>query len=164
MVEVTFELIVNSLRDLEDWYRDNKCKEGASAHATKYMKLLGISGGLVNGKGLMWLLRNENPLEESESYPKIFKCFKDLHIELNMFPSMPMHLCFLGIEKSLIDQTKNIFLNGRIWKNLIQPMRRWQNALNKVSIDWCLPMLFSGEKNNDIGHASWQSDHCLFIH
>jgi hypothetical protein len=24
-----------------------------------------------------------------------------------MFPSMPMHFCFLGVEKSLIDQTKN---------------------------------------------------------
>lgn len=166
-VELSFELIVNSLKDLEDWYRENKGKGGASLYATKYMKLLGISGGLVDGKGLMWSLRNEKPLEESESYPEIFKCFKDLHIELNMFPSMPMHLCFLGIEKSLIDQTKNIILNGRktdqaqFWKNLIQPMRRRQHALNKVSIDWCLPMLFSGEKNNDIGHANWQSDHCL---
>jgi hypothetical protein len=43
-----------------------------------------------------------------------------------MFPSMPMHLCFLGVEKSLIDQTKNIILNGKktvqgkFWKQLIQ--------------------------------------------
>jgi hypothetical protein len=166
-VEMSFELIVNSLRDLEDWYRENKCKEGASAHATTYMKLLGISSGLVDGKGLMWSLRNGKPLEESESYPEIFKYFKGLHIELNMFLSMPMHLCFLGIVKSLIDQTKNIILNGRknnqgdFWKQVIHPMRRRQNALNKMSIDWCLPMLFSGENQRDVWHASWQSDHFL---
>lgn len=40
-------------------------------------------------------------------------------------------------------------------------MRRRQNALNKVYIDWCLPMLFSGEIQNGTGHASWQSDLCL---
>jgi hypothetical protein len=76
------------------------------------MKVLGISGGLVDG--LIKSLRKGESLVESESYPAIFKCFKELHIELNMFPSMPMHFCFLGVEKSLIDQTKNIiFLTER---------------------------------------------------
>jgi hypothetical protein len=37
-------------------------------------------------------------------------------------------------------------------------MHSRQQALNKLSIDWCLPMSFSGEKQNDIGHASWQFD------
>jgi hypothetical protein len=40
-------------------------------------------------------------------------------------------------------------------------MRSRQQALNKHSVDWCLLMSFSGEKQNVIGHASWQSDHCL---
>jgi hypothetical protein len=47
------------------------------------------------------------------------------------------------------------------WKQVIKPMCSRQQALNKLLIDWCLPMSFSGEKQNDIGHASWQSDHCL---
>jgi hypothetical protein len=85
-----------------------------------------------------------------------------------MFPSMPMHMCFLGVEKSLLDQTKNILLNGRKplrakfqKKTYSAPMRARQQVLNAVSIDWCLPMLFSGEANNDIGPANWQSDHYL---
>ncbi len=50
---------------------------------------------------------------------------------------------------------------GNFWKQLIQPVQRRQQALNKVSIDWCLPILFFGEKQNDTGHASWQFNHCL---
>ena len=49
-VELSFELIVNSLKDLEDWYRENKGKGGASLYATKYMKLLGLVEGLLMAK------------------------------------------------------------------------------------------------------------------
>ena len=89
-----------------------KGKEGSSAHVTKYMKMLEISRGLVDDKGLIASLRNGQPLVESESYPEIFKCFKDLHIELNMFPSIPVHLCFLD-RKVTDQQTNNIILIGR---------------------------------------------------
>jgi hypothetical protein len=122
------------------------------------MNVLGISGGIADG--LMKSLQNGQPLVDSESYPAIFKSFKNLSIELNMFPSMPMHMCFLGVEKSLLDQTKNILLIGRkplqekFWKKLIQPMRARQQVLNAVSIDWCLSIMFSGEANNDIGPAN----------
>jgi hypothetical protein len=140
MVELTFELITNSLKDLEVWYKDNIGKStGVSKYTQKYMNVLGISGGIADG--LMKSLRNGQPLVDSESYPAIFKSFKNLSIELNMFPSMPMHMCFLGVEKSLLDQTKNILLNGRkplqakFWKQLIQPMRARQHVLNAVSID-----------------------------
>jgi hypothetical protein len=46
-VELTFELLANSLKDLEISYRDNKQQEGTSAYTTKYMKVFGISGGLA---------------------------------------------------------------------------------------------------------------------
>jgi len=142
-----------------------KRQEGILAYTTRFMKVLGIIGGLADG--VIKSLQNGESFVESESYPAIFKCYKELHIKLNMFPSMPMHLCFLGVEKSLIDQTKNIILNGKqtfqekFWKQLIQPMCTRQQAVNKLLIDWCLPMSFSGEKQNDIGYASWQADHCL---
>jgi hypothetical protein len=70
-------------------------------------------------------------------------------------------------KKPLIDQTKHIIHNGKkivqgkFCKQLIQPMRSRQQALYNLLIDWCLPMLFSGEKQIDILHASWQSDLCL---
>ena len=116
MVELTFELISNSLKDLEVWYKDNIGKStGVSKYTPKYMNVLGISGGIANG--LMKSLRNGQPLVDSESYPAIFKSFKNLSIEMNMFPSMPMHMCFLGVEKSLLDQTKKYFsMEGNPYK------------------------------------------------
>jgi hypothetical protein len=48
-VELTIELIANSLQDLEIWYSKNKQQEVASAYTTKYMKVLGISGRLADG-------------------------------------------------------------------------------------------------------------------
>ena len=164
-MELSFELITNSLKDPQVWYSENKGQPGASKCAKKYMQVLGLGAGLNDE--IMKIMRQGQPIVESEIYPEIFKGFKDLHIELNMFPSMPMHMCFLGVEKTLIDQTKNIILSGKItaqgtfWRKLTQAMRGRQQALNKVSIDWCLPMHFLGEGKNDIGHGNWQSDHCL---
>ena len=97
-VELSFELIANSLKGLEIWYRENKRQEGASAYTAKYMQVLGISGGLADE--LMKSLRKGESLVESESYPAIFNCFKELHIKLNMFPSMTMHMCFLGVKNN----------------------------------------------------------------
>jgi len=42
MVELTFELITNSLNDLEAWYSVKQGKEGSSAYAKKYMQVLGV--------------------------------------------------------------------------------------------------------------------------
>ena len=58
------------------------------------MQVLGISGGLIDD--LIKPLKAEQLLVESKSYPAIFKCYKDVHVELNMFLSMPMYLCFLA--------------------------------------------------------------------
>jgi hypothetical protein len=72
--------------------------------------------------------RNQQPLVELNLYPAILKSIEDMSIELDMFPSMPMHKCFLGVEKSLLNQTKNILLSGRkpaqakFWKELNKPM------------------------------------------
>ena len=69
-----------------------------------------------------------------------------------------------GEEKSLIDQMKHSILYGRnsdqekYWNKLLESMQRRQNVLNKISVDWCLPVSFS---KNEIGNASWHSDHCL---
>ncbi len=167
MVELSFELITNSLKDLQVWYSENKGQGDASKYAKKYMQVLGLGAGLNDE--IMKTMREGQPVVESDSYPEIFNGFNDRHIELNMFPLMPMHLCFLGVEETLIDKIKNIILRGKItaqgtfWQKLIQAMQeqRQQQALNKVSINRCLPMPFQGEGKNDIGHGNWQSDQCL---
>jgi hypothetical protein len=112
MVELSFELIINSLNDLQVWYSENKGQGGALKYAKKYMQVLGLGAGLNDE--IMKTMRQGQPIVESETYPEIFKGFKDLHIELNMFPSMPMHMCFLDVEKTLIDQTKNIIISVKI--------------------------------------------------
>ena len=76
------------------------------------MQVLELGAGLNDE--IMKTMREGQPVVESDSYPEIFKDFKDLHNELSMFPLMPMHVCFLGVEKTLIDQTKNIILSGKI--------------------------------------------------
>ena len=116
--------------------------------------MIGISGNLVDGKGFVSSATDGPPLVEPELYPKIFKCFQDLHFELNIFPSMSMHLCCLGVEKSMIDQTKILFsMVGKTCKETSGinscsqcNMQRRQQVFNTVLIDWCLVMLFSGEK------------------
>ena len=45
---------------------------------------------------------------ESQHFPLILKHYNELRIELNHFQTMPMHLCFLGIEKNLISKTELI--------------------------------------------------------
>jgi hypothetical protein len=51
-----------------------------------------LSEDLVGGK------------EESESlgFPSILRNFRTVNVEMNSFQTMPIHMCFLGIEKSLI--------------------------------------------------------------
>jgi hypothetical protein len=79
------------------------------------MNVLGISGGIASG--LMKSLRNGQPLVDSESYPAIFKSFTNLSIELNIFPSMPMHMCFLGVENPCLIKLKIYFsLEGNPYK------------------------------------------------
>lgn len=57
-VELIFKVIANSLKDLENWYRENMGNFGVTMHATKYMQMLGINGGLVDCKDLIVFLRN----------------------------------------------------------------------------------------------------------
>ena len=35
-----------------------------------------------------------------------------------------------------------------------------QKKINKLSLEWCLPMPFGGEKDKTLGVGNWQSDHC----
>ena len=79
---------------------------------------------------------------------------------------MPMHMCFLGIEKSLIDLTS--MLANRIdchqnaaWYKLINAMQGIQETIISVYLVWCLAMKFTGMEKKHVGTANWQSDHYL---
>jgi hypothetical protein len=85
---------------------------------------------------------------------------------MDSFQTMPMHMCFLGIEKSLIGLTC-ILANRRdqcqndAWHKLFHAMQRSQETINSVYLVWCLAMKFSDKEKKNIGTANWQSDHYL---
>ena len=103
---------------------------------------------------------------ESQHFLLILKHYNKLGIELNHFQTMPMHLCFLGIEKNLISKTELIVKQNNkqqneLWHSLVQSISQKQSDLNSVSIDWCLPMSFTHVDQKQLGTSSWQSDHYL---
>ena len=85
---------------------------------------------------------------------------------MNSFQTMPMHLCFLGIEKSLIALTSMLAnrtdcKQNAAWHKLINAMQGSQETINSVYLVWCLAMKFTDIKKKNIGTSNWQSDHFL---
>jgi len=85
---------------------------------------------------------------------------------MNSFQTMPMHMCFLGIEKSLTAKTSLLAYRSNpcqntAWKQLIYAMQGSQETINSVYLVWCLSMKFSDLENKNPGTANWQSDHYL---
>ena len=85
---------------------------------------------------------------------------------MNSFQTMPMHMCFLGIEKSLIAKTSLLAYRSNpcqnaAWKQLINAMQGSQETINSVYLVWCLSMKFSDMENKNPRTANWQSDHYL---
>ena len=170
--KLSFELLKNSLKALEKWYKES-INEGKKASTLKtvvfkYMQILCLSGTSNNGvqQGLYEALVNGTPFEKCSWYPELLKRFEDLDVELDAFPSMPMHLLFLGIEKALIKVTHKIKLNGSnevkvFWKEFMKIIKDSQKSLNSTALNWCSTMTFSKSSKDDIGAANWQSDHCL---
>ena len=125
---------------------------------------MGFSTFLV--KGLVEDIMSGIDPVESQHFPLILKHHNELGIEMSHFQTMPMHLCFLGIEKNLISKTelivkRNNKQQNEFWHSLVQSISQKQSDLNSVSIDWCLPMSFTNLNQKQLGTSSWQSDHYL---
>ncbi len=79
---------------------------------------------------------------------------------------MPMHMCFLGIEKSLIAKTSVLACRrdccqNAAWHKLINAIQGSQETINSVYLVWCLAIKFTDMDNKNLGTANWQSDHYL---
>jgi hypothetical protein len=72
---------------------------------------------------------------KSLGFPSILSNFKSINVEMNSFQTMPMHMCFLGIEESLIFLTST-FANRRdrqqnaAWHKLINAMQKSHETIN----------------------------------
>ena len=87
---------------------------------------------------------------------------------MKSFQTMPMHMCFLGIEKSLIAKTSVLACRrdrcqNEAWHKLIAAIQGSQETINSVYLVWCLAMKFTDMDNKNLGTANWQSGH-LSIH
>merc|ERR1712212_615078 len=106
-------------------------------------------------------------MNESVYYPKILKLHKTLNIKLKKFESMIMHMCNLGVEKSLIAKSPMIVnrkmkARNEFWYNITSSIQSSsQKRINSISVNWCKSMPFSGKDKQSLGTSSWQSDHYL---
>ena len=169
-VEITFEMLVNSMNDLQKWY-NKSVKEIMNVRASKkkllspakeHLARLGISSSLIPllvedmGKGIN--------IRDSKFYQELWKKYEELNISMKQFASLLMHMTMLGVEKNLIKRTKMI-VNRRkadeneIWRQLLNLLNVSLDEVEKASIEWCMPMSFSDKML--MGTARWLSDHFL---
>ena len=170
-VEITFEMLQKSMDLLQIWYNQSKGHnmgkrdKGRLRQKTKdHLSRLGISSQLIP------LLANDMEagidIRNSEHYYKLWGSYKSLDLTMKQFGSMLMHMCALGVEKSLISQTK-IIVNrkakseNQLWYKLTNSMNKTLNAVGGTSLDWCLTMSFSGKDAQKLATANWESDHYL---
>ena len=167
-VELSFEMMENSIDALQEWYQQEKngalSKVQLEKAADDYLHRLGVSQQFV--PGLSKDFANGIPMKKSSSYPEILKKYRPLSIKLNKFETMPMHMCFLGCSKNLISISP-IIVHRRMkdqnefWHSLTNSMQSTQKLINSISIDWCMSMSFSGKNLQSLGTSTWQSDHYL---
>lgn len=173
-VKLSYEMIENSIANLQKWFEDNKGKYSAEAINSvldRYFQLLCLG----KGSELRAAMKRGDNLKEQDFYPFMLREHNRLGIKFEHFPSMVMHLFFLGIMKSLISQSNRIHISARtnagrlFWYALMDHMSANQAGIDKLSVGWCLAMSFSKEKERKIGTTGWMSDHyigfnraCLF--
>jgi hypothetical protein len=88
---------------------------------------------------------------------------------MNSFQTMPMHMCFLGIEKSLTAKTSLLAYRSNpcqntAWKQLIYAMQGSQETINSVYLVWCLSMKFSDLENKKSQNCQLAIRSLLGIH
>ena len=103
-IELSFDMIKNSIECLHQFVSKEMKKNPSlyekhlvAKYSHKYLQLTGFSTSLV--KGLVDDIMSGMKPTTSEHYPLILKHYNKLGIELKHFQTMPIHLCFLGIEK-----------------------------------------------------------------
>ena len=105
-------------------------------------------------------------MSESMGFPSILRSFRTVDVEIKSFQTMPMHMCFLGIEKSLIGITSVLACRrdpcqNAAWHEFTNAIQGSQDTINSVYLVWCHAMKFIDMDNKNLVTANWQSDHYL---
>jgi hypothetical protein len=164
-VELSFEMIYNSILSLQDWSRSSYSSNTEKGKVIKaYLKAIGFSSQLI--PALCQDILEGKEVTESLALPSILRNYATVNVEMHSFQTMPMHMCFLGIEKSLIGLTSMLahrrdHRQNDAWHKLFNAMQKSQETINSVYLVWCLAMKFSDKEKKNVGTANWQSDHFL---
>ena len=164
-VELSFEMIYNSITSLQEWcFSSTLSKTQKGVVIKKYLQAIGFATRCI--PTLCKDLLEGKEASESLAFPSILRYFRTVDVEMKSFQTMPMHMCFLGIEKSLIAKTSVLACRrdpcqNAAWHKLIDAIQGSQETINSVYLVWCLAMKFTDMDNKNLGTANWQSDHYL---
>jgi hypothetical protein len=166
-VEQTFPMLRHSMKQLEEWWKSKRGELNKTALrqvAEEFLQKVGVAGSVKDGILKDMLDNNVHPTE-SQSIPETWTVAIATNTLLKQFPSMPMHLMMLGVEKSLFTKTplivqKRYKAERKFWEIFTAGMRNVQFFLNSLSLEWCKTMSFTGDvSKNEIKTTGWQSTH-----
>jgi hypothetical protein len=137
----------NSILCLQDWCCSSNSSKTEKGKVIKaYLKAIGFSTQLI--PALCQDILEGKEVTDSPGFPSILRNYTSVNVEMNSFQTMPMHMCFLGIEKSLIGLT-SILANRKdhgqnaAWHKLVNAIQESQETINSVYLVWCLAMKFT---------------------
>ena len=164
-IEISFEMIYNSVTSLQEWCSSSNLSSTQKGIVIKkYLQAIGFATRCI--PTLCKDLLEGKEASESLAFPSMLRSFRTVDVEMKSFQTMPMHMCFLGIEKSLIGITSVLACRrdpcqNAAWHELTNAVQGSQDTINSVYLVWCLAMKFTDMDNKNLGTANWQSDHYL---
>lgn len=165
-VKLSLKMIYNGLKEAFDWQHSNLNKKGTGPAQRTADPLKKFLQWLTLNNSVYSMIRGMATWEEiMNEYPLLAK-FQDMEIELDQFPSMPMHLFFLGITKSIMDVAKlmkvvNYTSCNQFWSEFRPSVKEGEDEIGRLAIEWCSLLGITGEDEKKLGHANWQSNHCV---
>jgi hypothetical protein len=162
-VELSFALWKGEIDRVEKFIKESSINQATTNKRAKdHLQVIGLAPPMV--KQLVEDVANGLPAQESEAYPAMVQFWKDNGTEMDKFGTMPMHMIFLGVEKSLTSKTKSLVnrrnrSQNQFWHKFTTLIQASQKSISGTSVDWLLSMSFSGKDTKTLGTANWQSDH-----
>ena len=154
-VQLTFKMQLDGLKEAYEWNKAHGKEKQACDVLKIYLRVL----CLRYNDEIYKKIRSNATWDEVLAEAHALFNYVTLGIELELFPSAPMHMFFLGVTESNLDVAKYMKCNNRDWwRELRTEMFDRQRVLSEtVNIDWIATMPFTGSKDNNLGTSNWLS-------
>ena len=172
-VKLSFEMMENSLDDLHKWNCDNHHRKGSKTVVLKYIRMLCIAGADTLCNEMMDVADEGGDITDCQSYPIILRVYKQLGVDISYWPTVAMHMFFLGLMKNLTKQSNRLMkIRGRTnigkewWDGLRESVLKTQEELEKLCLVWCSCMNFNTnikdkKKKKHLMATGWMSENCV---